>query len=121
MTRGKCGSAFALGSERDPDAARLSPARWQRAASSRCREHAIAAIVRVLQPNRSLHRCHDGVSVDAAPGTWPLFEPPIVKRTAVDSFVMLNPRTLAKNPVMFVVEVRAAACWSETARLWVPG
>ncbi len=51
----------------------------------------------------------------------PCSSPRIVKRTLVDSFVMLHPRTLAKNPVMFVVEVRAAACWSETARLWVPG
>jgi len=38
----------------------------------------------------------------------PLFDPPIVRRAAVDSFVKLNPATLAKNPVMFVVEVGAA-------------
>jgi potassium-transporting ATPase ATP-binding subunit len=37
----------------------------------------------------------------------PLFDPPIVKRAIVDSFVKLNPVTLAKNPVMFVVEVGA--------------
>jgi K+-transporting ATPase ATPase B chain len=37
----------------------------------------------------------------------PLFDPPIVKRAIVDSFVKLNPRTLAKSPVMFVVEVGA--------------
>src|ERR1700729_3758677 len=35
----------------------------------------------------------------------PLFDPPIVRRAIVDSFVKLNPVTLAKNPVMFVVEV----------------
>ena len=38
----------------------------------------------------------------------PLFDPPIVKRAVRDSFVKLNPVTLAKNPVMFVVEVGAA-------------
>ncbi|MCU1327375.1 MAG: kdpB [Bryobacterales bacterium] len=37
----------------------------------------------------------------------PLFDPPIVRRALVDSFIKLNPRTLAKNPVMFVVEVGA--------------
>src|SRR5271163_667898 len=37
----------------------------------------------------------------------PLFDPPIVRRAIVDSFVKLNPMTLAKNPVMFVVEVGA--------------
>jgi K+-transporting ATPase ATPase B chain len=38
----------------------------------------------------------------------PLFDPPIVRRALGDSFVKLNPKTLAKNPVMFVVEVGAA-------------
>src|SRR5579863_3899563 len=37
----------------------------------------------------------------------PLFDPPIVRRAIVDSFVKLNPVTLAKNPVIFVVEVGA--------------
>src|ERR1700729_4585109 len=37
----------------------------------------------------------------------PLFDPPIVRRAIIDSFVKLNPKTLAKNPVMFVVEVGA--------------
>jgi K+-transporting ATPase ATPase B chain len=38
----------------------------------------------------------------------PLFDPPIVKRAVRESFVKLNPANLAKNPVMFVVEVGAA-------------
>jgi K+-transporting ATPase ATPase B chain len=38
----------------------------------------------------------------------PLFDPEIVKRAAKESFVKLNPRMVAKNPVMFVVEVGAA-------------
>src|SRR4051794_1379255 len=37
----------------------------------------------------------------------PLFDPPIVRRAIVDSFIKLNPATLYKNPVMFVVEVGA--------------
>src|SRR3984885_899665 len=38
----------------------------------------------------------------------PLFDPEIVRRATKDSFVKLNPLTLLKNPVMFVVEVGAA-------------
>ena len=38
----------------------------------------------------------------------PLFDPEIVRRAAKDSFLKLNPFTLLKNPVMFVVEVGAA-------------
>ncbi len=38
----------------------------------------------------------------------PLFDGEIVKRAAVASFAKLNPVTLMKNPVMFVVEVGAA-------------
>jgi K+-transporting ATPase ATPase B chain len=34
-----------------------------------------------------------------------LFDRAIVKRALVDSFVKLDPRTLARNPVMFIVEV----------------
>jgi potassium-transporting ATPase ATP-binding subunit len=37
----------------------------------------------------------------------PLFDPPIVKRAITDSFVKLSPKTLWKNPVMFVVEIGA--------------
>jgi K+-transporting ATPase ATPase B chain len=35
----------------------------------------------------------------------PLFDPPIVKRATLDSFIKLDPRTLWRNPVMFVVEI----------------
>jgi potassium-transporting ATPase ATP-binding subunit len=38
----------------------------------------------------------------------PLFDPEIMKRAIGESFVKLNPMTVAKNPVMFVVEVGAA-------------
>src|SRR6516162_7955699 len=43
-----------------------------------------------------------------APRARPLLDPPIVKRAIADSFRKLNPRTMMKNPVMFVVEVGAA-------------
>src|SRR2546425_11615339 len=38
----------------------------------------------------------------------PLFDPEILSRATKDSFVKLNPRIVARNPVMFVVEVGAA-------------
>jgi potassium-transporting ATPase ATP-binding subunit len=38
----------------------------------------------------------------------PLFDPEILHRATRDSFIKLNPRIVAKNPVMFVVEVGAA-------------
>src|SRR4029079_16155065 len=38
----------------------------------------------------------------------PLFDPEIVRRAIKESFRKLDPRTLVKNPVMFVVEVGAA-------------
>ena len=34
-----------------------------------------------------------------------LFDPQIIKRAIGESFIKLDPRTVAKNPVMFVVEV----------------
>jgi potassium-transporting ATPase ATP-binding subunit len=38
----------------------------------------------------------------------PLFDPEILRRAIRESFVKLDPRLVAKNPVMFVVEVGAA-------------
>jgi potassium-transporting ATPase ATP-binding subunit len=35
----------------------------------------------------------------------PLFDPPLVRRAIKDAFIKLNPRKVARNPVMFVVEV----------------
>src|SRR6266566_670281 len=40
--------------------------------------------------------------------TRPLFDPEILRRAIKDSFIKLSPRVVAKNPVMFVVEVGAA-------------
>jgi K+-transporting ATPase ATPase B chain len=39
------------------------------------------------------------------PGARSMWDPDIVTRAVVDSLVKLDPRTLARNPVMFVVEV----------------
>ncbi len=38
----------------------------------------------------------------------PLFDPPLVRRAVRDAFAKLDPRKVAKNPVMFVVEVGSA-------------
>ena len=46
-----------------------------------------------------------------------LFEPSIVKRATKEAFVKLDPRTVAKNPVMFVVEVGSVV----TSYLWIRG
>ncbi len=51
----------------------------------------------------------------------PLFDPPIVKRAVGDSFRKLNPRTMMKNPVMFVVEVGAAMTTVLLVRDWWAG
>jgi len=49
----------------------------------------------------------DGPAKGVHPRNAPrsLFEAPLVKRALRDSFVKLDPRLVAKNPVMFVVEV----------------
>ncbi|MDQ1478053.1 MAG: potassium-transporting ATPase ATP-binding subunit, partial [Actinomycetota bacterium] len=38
-------------------------------------------------------------------GTKSLFDPAILKRATVDSFLKLDPRQMTRNPVMFIVEV----------------
>ena len=51
----------------------------------------------------------------------PLFDPEILMRATKDSFVKLNPGTLWKNPVMFVVEVGAAVTTVFLLRDMAPG
>jgi K+-transporting ATPase ATPase B chain len=51
----------------------------------------------------------------------PLFDPEIVRRAFRASFVKLNPVTLLKNPVMFVVEVGAALTTVFLARDLITG
>jgi K+-transporting ATPase ATPase B chain len=45
--------------------------------------------------------------LDRRPGERPLFDRSIVMRAIADSFVKLDPRRQARNPVMFIVEVGA--------------
>ena len=58
------------------------------------------------------HHTHDSSGGSLLPGklarSRPLLDPEIIRRALRESFVKLNPVTLAKNPVMFVVEVGAA-------------
>lgn len=46
-----------------------------------------------------------------------LFEESIVRRAAKDAFIKLDPRVVAKNPVMFVVEIGSAV----TTYYWIRG
>src|SRR5579859_1254344 len=50
-----------------------------------------------------------------------LFEPTIVKRAIGDSFRKLDPRQVAKNPVMFVVEVGSVVTTFFTVRGLIQG
>src|SRR5579862_9384121 len=56
-----------------------------------------------------------------APRARPLFDPPIVKRAIRDSFAKLNPRSMMKNPVMFVVEIGAVMTTILTVRDFMAG
>src|ERR1700674_2445101 len=51
----------------------------------------------------------------------PLFDPEIVRRATQASFAKLNPITMMKNPVMFVVEVGAALTTVLVLRDWRAG
>src|ERR1700733_7711344 len=51
-----------------------------------------------------MHATHQGTQKKRA-----LFESSIVRRASVDSLKKLNPMLMAKNPVMFVVEVGSVA------------
>ena len=62
------------------------------------------------------------VELSAAPGgkkikktASAMFDPKIVRRALVEAFIKLDPRMVAKNPVMFVVEVGSAL----TSFLWI--
>ncbi|HTW63920.1 MAG TPA: potassium-transporting ATPase subunit KdpB [Bryobacteraceae bacterium] len=58
-------------------------------------------------PNPPLHEDPTSLLPKKLARSRPLFDPDIVKRAIQASLVKLNPLTLAKNPVMFVVEVGA--------------
>jgi K+-transporting ATPase ATPase B chain len=54
------------------------------------------------------HKQDEAALISRGARTRPLFDPEIVRRAIKQSFVKLDPRLVAKNPVMFVVEVGAA-------------
>jgi K+-transporting ATPase ATPase B chain len=73
--------------------------------------------LKLKEPNTPVNRPvepSDGIRPKNAPTR--LFEPSIVKRAIKDSFVKLDPRVVAKNPVMFVVEVGSVVTTYFTCR-----
>jgi K+-transporting ATPase ATPase B chain len=61
------------------------------------------------QDRKAENREHDATAlISRGVRARPLFDPEILKRATKESFVKLDPRLVAKNPVMFVVEVGAA-------------
>src|SRR6187399_1033487 len=68
----------------------------------------MATVIAPPQENKPGSK-HEGASlISKGARTRPLFDPEILVRATKESFVKLNPRIVAKNPVMFVVEVGAA-------------
>ena len=60
------------------------------------------------QERKTETREHDATAlISRGARSRPLFDPEILKRAIKESFVKLNPVHVAKNPVMFVVEVGA--------------
>src|SRR5688572_19020029 len=50
-----------------------------------------------------------------------LWDPAIVRQAALDSFVKLDPRTLVRNPVMFIVEVGCVLTTAILVQEWRGG
>lgn len=56
------------------------------------------------------HRSNQWKAANCCPRNWRtpvLFDPQILRRAIIESFVKLNPKVLLKNPVIFVVEAGA--------------
>ena len=70
----------------------------------------MSSSVTVTPPEpKNVSREHDGSAlISRGARSRPLFDPEILRRATKESFVKLNPRLVAKNPVIFVVEVGAA-------------
>ena len=62
----------------------------------------------IAPPENKPESKQDGALISRGMRARPLFDPEILKRATIESFVKLNPKLVAKNPVMFVVEVGAA-------------
>src|SRR6516164_6823814 len=69
----------------------------------------MATVTAPPQPKTPTPKADSGAQlISKGARTRPLFDREILNRAIKQSFVKLNPRVLAKNPVMFVVEVGAA-------------
>ncbi|MBV8829494.1 MAG: potassium-transporting ATPase subunit KdpB [Acidobacteriaceae bacterium] len=67
------------------------------------------ATITPVSPSPSTgHDEHASLLPTKLPRARPLLDPEILRRAVKDSFVKLNPLTLLKNPVIFVVEIGAA-------------
>ena len=77
------------------------------AARRRDRHRRRADVLSRAQPRPDRRALHDerGAGVLMATHTQSIWNPQIVRRAIGDSFRKLHPRTMARNPVMFVVEV----------------
>src|SRR6185312_6199925 len=62
----------------------------------------------IIQEAETREAGSSGIELPRGKRARPLFDPPIVRRAIAGSFIKLNPVTLAKNPVIFVVEAGAA-------------
>lgn len=62
--------------------------------------------IKLQEPKDPVVHSNEMVRPKNAPRS--LFDPTIIGRAVKDSFVKLNPRLVAKNPVMFVVEIGSA-------------
>src|SRR5215510_649169 len=58
-----------------------------------------------LRESKSESQLHGPELISKGARSRSLFDPEIVRRAVKESFVKLNPRIVAKNPVIFVVEV----------------
>jgi len=62
--------------------------------------------IKIQEPKEPIVHSNEMARPKNAPRS--LFDPTIIGRAIKDSFVKLNPRLVAKNPVMFVVEIGSA-------------
>jgi hypothetical protein len=86
-----------------------SPRRSSPAAGRRHSHRRRAHVLSRVEPRADRRALHDergaGVLMATQAQSKSLWNPEIVKRAIWDSFRKLHPRTMARNPVMFVVEI----------------
>ena len=82
-------------------------AAFRRAARRRHRHRRGADVLPGVEPGPDCRALHDecGAGVLMAAQAKSIWDPQIVRRAIGDAFRKLHPRTMARNPVMFVVEI----------------